>query len=59
MTETGTAAASTEAAVHAKYETITKLLIKNNITITTMESCTSGQVASLLTFFTSEGSTLF
>ena len=49
MTETGTAAASTEAAVHAKYETITKLLIKNNITITTMESCTSGQVASLLT----------
>ncbi|MCR5685341.1 MAG: CinA family protein [Lachnospiraceae bacterium] len=38
-----------ESSVHGKYERITKLLIEKNITITTMESCTSGQVASLLT----------
>lgn len=35
--------------VRHKYEKLTKLLIKNNLTITTMESCTSGQIASLIT----------
>ncbi len=39
----------TEAEVRNKYEAITKLLILKKKTITTMESCTSGQVASLLT----------
>ncbi len=38
-----------EAAVRAEYETITQTLIKARLTITTMESCTSGQVASLIT----------
>ena len=38
-----------EAAVRAEYETITQTLIKERLTITTMESCTSGQVASLIT----------
>ena len=32
-----------------KYEAITKLLISKRITITTMESCTCGLIASLLT----------
>ena len=32
-----------------KYERITRLLIEKKLTVTTMESCTSGQVASLLT----------
>ena len=35
--------------VRRKYETLTKRLIRSGITITTMESCTSGQVASLIT----------
>ena len=35
--------------VREKYEAITKLLISKNMTITTMESCTCGQIASLLT----------
>ena len=38
-----------EEKVRAKYADLTGLLIEKNITITTMESCTSGQVASLLT----------
>ncbi|WP_029320184.1 CinA family protein [Butyrivibrio sp. AE3004] len=32
-----------------KYESITKLLIKKKLTITTMESCTAGMIANLLT----------
>ena len=35
--------------VRAKYRTITKTLIERNITISTMESCSAGLVASLLT----------
>ena len=35
--------------VREKYEKLTKLLIQKNISITTMESCTSGQIASLIT----------
>ena len=31
------------------YQTITQTLIEKNLTITTMESCTSGQIASLIT----------
>ena len=38
-----------EKEVREKYEILTKLLIENDLTITTMESCTSGQVASLIT----------
>ncbi|MBQ6368687.1 MAG: tRNA (guanosine(37)-N1)-methyltransferase TrmD [Parasporobacterium sp.] len=35
--------------VRAKYRTITKTLIEHNITISTMESCSAGLIASLLT----------
>ncbi|SCW71371.1 nicotinamide-nucleotide amidase [Lachnospiraceae bacterium C10] len=35
--------------VEQKYETLTKALIANRITISTMESCTSGSIASLIT----------
>ena len=35
--------------VHRKYERITRFLIRRGGTISTMESCTSGQVASFLT----------
>ena len=38
-----------ESAVRKKYEDITRLLISLGKTITTMESCTSGQIASLIT----------
>ena len=38
-----------EAAVRAKYRRLTLQLIEQGRTITTMESCTSGQVASLIT----------
>jgi PncC family amidohydrolase len=38
-----------EKVVRENYEKLTKLLIKNNLTITTMESCTAGQVISLIT----------
>ena len=38
-----------ESAVRHEYETLTRTLIERNITITTMESCTSGQIASLIT----------
>lgn len=35
--------------VRQKYEQLTRLLIKNDLSITTMESCTSGLIASLIT----------
>ena len=35
--------------VRSDYEVLTRILIRCGITITTMESCTSGQVASLIT----------
>lgn len=38
-----------ETIVRKKYSKITKFLIRNQLQITTMESCTSGLVASLLT----------
>lgn len=38
-----------EKSVREKYKKLTETLIQKNITITTMESCTSGQIASLLT----------
>ena len=38
-----------EKEVRQKYEKLTKALIQKHITITTMESCTSGQIASLIT----------
>jgi PncC family amidohydrolase len=38
-----------EEEVREKYDNLVKYLIKNNISITTMESCTAGQIASLLT----------
>lgn len=38
-----------EQLVRENYRNLTKFLIKNNISITTMESATSGQVASLIT----------
>lgn len=40
---------SSERDIRAKYKKLTELLIKNGTTITTMESCTSGQIASLIT----------
>ena len=39
----------TESEVHRKYKHLTKKLIETRQTITTMESCTSGQIASLIT----------
>ncbi len=38
-----------ELLIRNKYEKLTRLLIEKKKTITTMESCTSGQVASLIT----------
>lgn len=38
-----------EASVRQKYHRLTLSLIERGLTITTMESCTSGQVASLIT----------
>lgn len=38
-----------EAAVRDKYAGLTRALIEKRLTITTMESCTSGQIASLIT----------
>ena len=35
--------------VREKYRKLTLLLIKKNMTVSTMESCTAGQIASLLT----------
>ncbi len=39
----------TEADIRKRYRNITLSLIKKELTITTMESCTSGQIASLIT----------
>ena len=38
-----------ECCIRKKYEELTKVLIKKNLTITTMESCTAGQIISLIT----------
>lgn len=38
-----------EETVRTTYRAITKALIRQNLTITTMESCTGGQIASLIT----------
>ena len=38
-----------EETVRKKYADLTRLLIRNGISITTMESCTAGQIASLIT----------
>lgn len=38
-----------EPEIRAHYEKLTKLLIKKHMTITTMESATAGQIASLIT----------
>ncbi len=38
-----------EADIRAKYTELTRLLIRNGLTITTMESATAGQIASLIT----------
>ena len=38
-----------EAAMREKFHTLSSLLIERDITITTMESCLSGQLASLIT----------
>ncbi|MGO4970561.1 CinA family protein [[Clostridium] aminophilum] len=35
--------------IRRKYENLVRYLIKHHISITTMESCTSGQIASLIT----------
>ena len=35
--------------IHQAYNKLTKALIEKKLTITTMESCTSGQIASLIT----------
>ena len=35
--------------VHEKYRVLTQFLVKNNISISAMESCTSGFIASLIT----------
>ncbi len=42
-------AAVSEAAVRQKYERLTRLLIGQKKTVTAMESCTAGQIASLIT----------
>lgn len=41
--------ANFESTVREKYSKLTKCLIENKLTITTMESATSGQIASLIT----------
>ena len=41
--------AVSEAAVREKYGRLTRLLIARGVTITAMESCTAGQIASLIT----------
>ena len=38
-----------EKEIRADYRRLTKLLIEKKLTITTMESATSGQIASLIT----------
>lgn len=44
-----TSNAVNESQIREKYKKLTENLIKSNTTITTMESCTSGQIASLIT----------
>ena len=46
---TGAKHAADEAAVREKYDRLTRRLIGAGKTITTMESCTAGQIASLIT----------
>lgn len=46
---TGVNGAADEQTVRGKYEKLTCRLIERGITFTSMESCTSGQVASLIT----------
>lgn len=46
---TGPSGPVDERAVREKYNRLTLRLIRQGITITTMESCTSGQIASLIT----------
>ena len=46
---TGAEGAIDEKKVREKYTLLTNTLIEKNISITTMESCTSGQIASLIT----------
>ena len=41
--------AAKESSVRQKYEKLTRSLIEKGISITTMESCTAGQIASLIT----------
>ena len=38
-----------ESGISAAFEAVTKRLIEKNLTVTTMESCTSGFIASLIT----------
>ena len=38
-----------EASIRSDYERLTKTLIEKGLTLTTMESCTSGQIVSLVT----------
>ena len=45
----GVPGAVDEASVRRKYEALTRRLIDRGVSITTMESCTSGQIASLIT----------
>ena len=45
---TGKTGTVNEKAVREKYALLTNTLIEKNLTITTMESCTSGQIASLI-----------
>lgn len=49
MNHSVSSTASTEQMVREKYHQLTNLLIERRKTVTTMESCTSGQVASLIT----------
>ena len=49
MEVSGGPGAVDEAAVRRKYERLTKSLIERGVTVTTMESCTSGQIVSLIT----------
>ena len=46
---TRSAAFDLEEEVREKYDHLVKYLIKSGISVTTMESCTAGQIASLLT----------
>ena len=46
---TGNAGSVDAESVRKKYEVLTNSLIRRKLTITTMESCTAGQVVSLIT----------